>query len=90
MEAFRDTIEGLHLVDIPTINGAFTWNKRRGGPQLVASRMDRFLVSEQVISRDIFLEASILPGLGLDHWPIRMELDLKAGPKNRPFRFEAF
>lgn len=33
MEVFMDTIEGLHLVDIPTINDVFTWNNMRGGTQ---------------------------------------------------------
>lgn len=40
--------------------------------------------------KDVFIEATILPVTGLDHWPIKLEIDLKQRPKNRPFRFEAF
>jgi hypothetical protein len=28
-KAFRDWIENYRLIDIPTINGLFTWNNRR-------------------------------------------------------------
>lgn len=31
MEIFKDVQTELRLVDIPTINGLFTWNYRRGG-----------------------------------------------------------
>jgi len=67
MELFSDTIEGLRLVDIPTINGIFTWNNRRGGRNQIASRLDRFLVSETIMNRDVFIEAKIMPSLGSHH-----------------------
>lgn len=67
MELFGDTIAEKRLVDIQIINGMHTWNNRRGGNQQIASRLDRFLISEQVMRRDIFIKASILPGMGLDH-----------------------
>lgn len=67
MELFNDMIESLRLVDIPTINGIFTWNNRRGGKNQIASRLDRFLVSETIMNRDVFIEAKIMPSLGFDH-----------------------
>jgi len=67
MELFNDMIESLRLVDIPTINGIFTWNNRRGGKNQIASRLDRFLVSETIMNRDVFIEAKIMPSLGSDH-----------------------
>ena len=30
MALFRELLQDLHLVDIPTVNGDFTWNNRRG------------------------------------------------------------
>lgn len=74
----------------PPNNQWSTWNNRRGGIHKSASLLDRFLISEQVISRDIFMEASTLPGIGSNHWMIRLEVDLKMIPKNQPFWFEAF
>ena len=78
------------LVDIPTINGIHTGNNRRGGKHQIASRLDRFLISEQIINRDIFIETMILPTMGSDHWLIRLEIDLKESPKRPHFRFEVF
>jgi len=45
MELFNEMITDQRLVDIPTINGVYTWNNRRGGKNQIASRLDRFLVS---------------------------------------------
>ena len=90
MALFRDLIIDLRLVDIPTVNGIFTQNNRRGKRFQVASRIDRFLASEAFVSQDIHFEAAILPTLGSDHWPIKLEVDVKASPQNLPFRFELF
>lgn len=88
MESFRDLLNDLRLVDIPTENGIFTWNNRRGETHQIASRLDHFLVSEDLITLDVHFEASILPSLGSDHWPISLSFDIKEVPKNRPFRFK--
>eukprot|EP00253_Pinus_taeda_P017343 PITA_17343 len=90
MDSFNDVIEELRLVDIQSINGVYTWNNRRGGKNQIASRLDRFLVSEAIMKLDVFVEAKILPSLGSDHWPIRLEIDMKKTQGKRPFRFEAF
>jgi len=77
-------------VDIQTINGTHTWNNRRGGTNQIASRLDRFLISEQIMMKDVYIGAMILPVVGSDHWPIKLEIDLKQSPKRRSFRFESF
>lgn len=51
--------------------------------------MDRFLVFEEVMVKDIFVEVEILPCLVLDHWHVHLDLHLKEAPKNRPFHFES-
>eukprot|EP00253_Pinus_taeda_P035907 PITA_35907 len=68
MEEFNEMITDQRLVDIPTTNGVHTWNNRRGGRNEIASRLDRFLLSEQILNRDVFIEAKILPGLGVEEW----------------------
>lgn len=90
MATFGEMITEQRLVDIPMINGIHAWNNGRGGIHQIVSRLDRFLISEQVINWDIFIEVMILPRMGSDHWPIKLELDIKASPKKHPFRFEAF
>eukprot|EP00253_Pinus_taeda_P026517 PITA_26517 len=90
MERFNALIDDLRLVDIQTINGISTWNNRRGGKNQIVSRLDHFLVSESIMNKDIFVEAQILPSLGSDHWPIKLEVDIKVRHGKRPFRFESF
>lgn len=90
MEMFNDMIDDIRLVDIQTINGVYTWNNRRGGKNQIASRLDRFLVSETIMNKDVFVEEKIMPSLGSDHWPIRLEVDIKRNLGKRPFRFETF
>ena len=43
VESFTSFIENAKLVDIYTKSGNFTWNNRRGGNRMIASRLDRFL-----------------------------------------------
>eukprot|EP00253_Pinus_taeda_P036581 PITA_36581 len=90
MDSFNEMIEELRFVDIQSINGIYTWNNRRGGKNQIASRLDRFLVSEAIMKMDVFVEAKIIPSLGSDHLPIRLEIDIKRIQGKRPFRFEAF
>lgn len=77
-------------MDIPIINGKYTWNNKRGGSRHIASGLDRFLVTKNFISEGVYYEATILPCLGLDHWPIKLQVEMKQGNRNRKFRFEAF
>jgi hypothetical protein len=37
------------MVDIKTSNGQFTWNNKRINQHQIATRLDRFLVSESII-----------------------------------------
>lgn len=90
MALFHDLLNDIHLVDIPTVNGKYTWNNHRGERHQIALRLDRFLATEALVSLDMYYEAGILPTLGSDHWPIRLEIDVKESPQNRPFRFELF
>lgn len=87
MEVFQTFITYLKLVDIPTHNGIYMWNNRSGGHNQVSSHLNCFLVSEGLISRDIFFEATILPCMGSNHWQICLEMDMKLAPTNQPFRF---
>ena len=47
-EEFREILAQSSLVDLETRDVWFTWNNRRGGDHLVASRLDRFLVSKDI------------------------------------------
>ena len=70
MVGFSETITNLRLEDIDTINGI-------GGIHQIACHLDRFLISEQLMSKYIFIEAVILPYMGSNHWPVYLEVDLE-------------
>eukprot|EP00253_Pinus_taeda_P012441 PITA_12441 len=88
--AFADFIESAKLVDVQPSSYSFTWNNRRGGEHLIASRLDRFLISESIVLECITVSSDILPSGGSDHWPISLEAAFLGIPRNKPFRFEKF
>lgn len=57
----------MRLVNTETNNGIFTWNNKRGGASQVASKLDRFIISKDLILTGIDLSAMILPFGGSDH-----------------------
>lgn len=69
-------------------NGTFTWNNKRGGTSQVASKLDRFIISNDLLLSGHIMTAFILPFGGSDHWPIQLEAPFIGTLRNRPFRFE--
>eukprot|EP00253_Pinus_taeda_P023436 PITA_23436 len=89
-EAFVEFIMLARLVDIQPRSGAYTWNNRRGGERQIASRLDRFLVSESLLLEGVIVYSDILPCGGSDHWPISLTATIQGTPRNKSFRFEKF
>ena len=90
MKEFGDLITDLHLVDLQTNKNSMPGTIEREEPIKLPPGLDQFLMSEQVISRDIFFKALILRCMGYDHWTIHLDMDLKIGPDNHSFGFESF
>jgi len=86
--SFQSFIDTMKLVDIDTSNGLFIWNSRRGGQSLMASKLEIFIISEELILNDNGMEARILPFGGSDHWTIQLEIRGIGTPRNRSCRFE--
>ena len=83
-------IENNWLVDVPSSNGIFTWSNKREGSQQMASRLDRFLISNNATHLGGEFTTSILPISGSDHWPIELQWNRPGSNIRRPFRFEEF
>ncbi|RVW15130.1 hypothetical protein CK203_083331 [Vitis vinifera] len=71
MRRFSEVIEELGLKDIPLAGGPFTWI--RGLNSQAASRLDRFLISDQWKDHFSAISQSALPRLVSDHSPIILE-----------------
>ena len=57
----------ISFMDMETENGWYTWNNKHGGEHLVASRLDRFLVLENIVHGMGEIMADVLPATGSDH-----------------------
>eukprot|EP00253_Pinus_taeda_P032141 PITA_32141 len=86
--AFQSFTDNMKLVDSESDNGLFTWNNKRGGEALVASKLDRFMILEELMLLNREITVRVLPFGGSDHWPIQLEIKGIDSPRNRPFRFE--
>eukprot|EP00253_Pinus_taeda_P010151 PITA_10151 len=68
--------------------GIFTWNNKRGGETHIASKLDRFIISEDLMLTDQEVIVRVLPFGGSDHWLVQLEIKGIGIPRNKPFRFE--
>lgn len=87
-KCFGQLINQIQLVDIHTVNGTHTWNNKCGGSHQIASRLDRFLISEHLMQTGMPIEASIIPQSSSDHQPINLTSIMDPIANLRPFRFE--
>ncbi|KAL4366199.1 hypothetical protein GQ457_05G012670 [Hibiscus cannabinus] len=82
--ALVEFIQRNNLIDLPLAGGKFTWC--RGGECIVASRLDMFLISPEVLSQYPSLIQEALPRSLSDHNPIIISEGLNQ-PQARTFKF---
>ena len=68
--AFKSFIDNMKMADPGLGNGLFTWNNKRGGEALVASKLDRAMILEELMLINKEITTKILPFGGSDHWLI--------------------
>ena len=87
---YKDFIQNNLLINLQFCNGMHTWCNHRAGRQQIASKLDRFLISDNAVHLGGDITASILPYAGLDHWSISLQWQRPGDSTRRPFRCEAF
>ena len=70
---FKDFIQNTSLIDMPFCNGTFTWCNRRAGKHQIASKLDRFLISDNAVHLGGDISAAIHAHTGSDHWSIALQ-----------------
>jgi len=60
-------MNNMGLLDTKTTNGIFTWNNKIGGASQVASKLDRFIILEELLIKGLDMSVLILPFGGSDH-----------------------
>ncbi|KAL4318179.1 hypothetical protein GQ457_18G008490 [Hibiscus cannabinus] len=84
MTDFSNFIDELKLIDLPASGGKFTWSNLREEPSF--SRLDRFLISPEIIECWPSIIQQILPRGISDHNPITLSTPTSQwGPK--PFKW---
>ncbi|KAK8628221.1 hypothetical protein V6N13_063931 [Hibiscus sabdariffa] len=84
MREFSEFIETLSLVNIPLMGGWFTWSNFRDVPSF--SRLDRFLISTEVLLLWPDLFQCVHPKSISDHNPVSMSL-INSSWGLRPFKW---
>lgn len=85
MRKFNRFISSFDLIDIPMNNGRFTWS--RVGERAAASRLDRFLITQQWSDRFKEFRLDRLQRPTSNHFPLALSVGaMRWGPM--PFRFE--
>eukprot|EP00253_Pinus_taeda_P015345 PITA_15345 len=87
----RDSLEAIiqsyNLVDIPPLNGRFTWSNKRVGNNNIKERLDRILVQERIVARFSNIQSKILLGYFSDHKPVALILDKGKNMGPLPFKY---
>ncbi|GMI75467.1 hypothetical protein HRI_001216000 [Hibiscus trionum] len=82
-----DFIAKGELIDLPMCGGKFTWFK--GGKNVAASKLDRFLIAPEVLSKFPLLIQSTKPRSLSDHNPITL-LEDRPKCEGRPFKWFSY
>eukprot|EP00253_Pinus_taeda_P033177 PITA_33177 len=64
--------------------------RNRAGKHQIASKLDRFLISDNSVHLGGDFLAVILPHSGSDHWPVALQWKCPGNNIRRPFHFEEF
>jgi len=89
-EHFKEFIQSNALIDTHFCNGTHTWSNRRIGRHQIASKLDRFLLTDNAVHLGGDIIAAILRYVGFDHWSITLQWQRPGNANKRPFCFEAF
>ncbi|KAK8271243.1 hypothetical protein V6Z11_D11G248900 [Gossypium hirsutum] len=77
MEDFSDMFEELALVDVKTTNAWFTWSNNREGPNPIKERLDRFLISEDLVEKLPFINTRVVQQSKSDHDSILLNMEAR-------------
>jgi len=86
-ENMEDLISDWDLLDIKPKNGKYIWTNIRIGPSYIAARLDRFLISSELLLDNSEISSSIIPSGFLGHKSISLTFFHEKVNGPIPFRF---
>ncbi|KAL0003477.1 hypothetical protein SO802_017258 [Lithocarpus litseifolius] len=88
MEAFREVVDELDLIDLGFTGKKFTWRGKRG-ESMILERLDRAFATPTWLERFPATRVQHLHSNASDHNPIIIKPEGIVQCKNKPFRFES-
>jgi len=93
VDSLTDTMSSLleehKWVDIPSARLQYTWSNNRSGEQILARRLDRFLIKESLFNNLPRIRQWVGSGGISDHRPIFLEAEDTSHKIKSPFKFNA-
>eukprot|EP00253_Pinus_taeda_P007836 PITA_07836 len=86
---FTNALLSHNLIDVNLIKVKPTWRNRRIGEGRVAKWLDRFLISEYLLSNIPMFRQWVDEGGNSDHFPILLEFQKPPSKPASPFKFNA-
>ena len=86
---FNRQLDGLGLVDIAPVVFLPTWSNRRIGIENISKRLDRLLISADLLDCDFHFRQWVGCGGVLDHHPVFLQVANNDTRPHSPFKFNA-
>ncbi|XP_059629711.1 uncharacterized protein LOC132272614 [Cornus florida] len=87
LKEFNDVIDLLTLVDIPVLNGTYTWCNNRQFSRRIYLQLDKGLMNEDWSELFPSSQIELTPPLASDHWGIRAQIPLQVASSPKPISF---
>jgi hypothetical protein len=86
---FRQLLLGEGLVDVEPLKLIPTWRNGRGGLDYIAKRLDRFLISEELLMSGIRYRSWVCNTKISDHMPVILHVENDIRKVSYPFKFNS-
>ena len=71
---FANLFESMELVDIQLLKLMPTWRNNKSGDQAISKRLDRFMLSENLLSGSLIIRTWVEVGGLSDHLPVLLQI----------------
>jgi hypothetical protein len=86
---FVQWLESKTLIDVEPLKLLPTWRNKRVGEDIIAKRLDRFLIVDQLVASQLQFKQWVGCGGESDHLPILLEIGGDFWKPASPFKFNS-
>ena len=84
---FVALFESKELIDLQPLKLTPTWRNNRSGEQAISKRLDRFLLSENLLSGSLIVKTWVEVGSLSHHLPVLLRIQSPESKSVAPFKF---